>query len=134
MVVIRRSVANSVSVSGESVKGTRVPLSPGGDRLLQVIATAGQSLATSSTDVLSQLLGGAPAQGLAPGGTQALTGGPGQDLSGLGAQGLAGAVGEGLGAAALAFSGLATLPSTLQGTVPGALRGRCRPGRRPRAA
>jgi polysaccharide biosynthesis/export protein len=87
------------------------------------LSTAGQSLATSSTDVLSQLLGGAPAQGLAPGGTQALTGGPGQDLSGLGAQGLAGAVGEGLGAAALAFSGLATLPSTLQGTVPGGAAG-----------
>lgn len=40
LVVIRRSVANSVSVAGESVTGMRVPLSPGGDRLLQVIATA----------------------------------------------------------------------------------------------
>ena len=43
LVVIRRSVANSVSVAGESVKGTRVPLSLGGDRLLQVIAAAGGS-------------------------------------------------------------------------------------------
>jgi polysaccharide export outer membrane protein len=41
--VIRRSFANSVSVAGESVKGTRVPLSLGGDRLLQVIAAAGGS-------------------------------------------------------------------------------------------
>jgi polysaccharide export outer membrane protein len=42
-VVIRRSIANSVSVAGEGVKGARVPLSLGGDRLLQVIAAAGGS-------------------------------------------------------------------------------------------
>src|SRR5205085_10527300 len=41
LVVVRRSIANSVSVAGESVKGARVPLSLGGDRLLQVIAEAG---------------------------------------------------------------------------------------------
>jgi len=41
IVVIRRSVANSVAVEGEVVKGGRVPLSPGGERLLQVIAAAG---------------------------------------------------------------------------------------------
>jgi len=41
LVVVRRSIANSVSVAGESVKGARVPLSLGGDRLLQVIAAAG---------------------------------------------------------------------------------------------
>src|SRR5439155_18138281 len=80
------------------------------------LSAAGQSLATSSTDVLSQLLGGAP-----------LTGGPGQDLSGLGAQGLAGAVGEGLGAAALALSGLAALPPTLQGTAPAGAAGTLQP-------
>ena len=43
LVVIRGSIANTVSVAGESVKGTRVPLSLGGDRLLQVIAAAGGS-------------------------------------------------------------------------------------------
>jgi polysaccharide export outer membrane protein len=41
--VIRRSVANSVSVAGEGIQGARVPLSLGGDRLLQVIAAAGGS-------------------------------------------------------------------------------------------
>jgi polysaccharide export outer membrane protein len=41
--VIRRSVANSVAVSGEGIQGARIPLSLGGDRLLQVIAAAGGS-------------------------------------------------------------------------------------------
>ena len=41
LVVIRRSLANSVSVAGDVVKGGRVPLAPGGERLLQVIAAAG---------------------------------------------------------------------------------------------
>ena len=58
------------------------------------LSTAGQSLSTSSTEVLSQLLGGAPGQGLAAGGTQALTAVPGQDPS------TAGAAGLGLGACA----------------------------------
>jgi polysaccharide export outer membrane protein len=41
LVVVKRSAANSVSVAGEVVGGKRVPLSPGGDRLLDVIAAAG---------------------------------------------------------------------------------------------
>ena len=41
VVVIKRSTANSVSVAGEVIGGKRVPLSPGGDRLLQVLAAAG---------------------------------------------------------------------------------------------
>jgi polysaccharide biosynthesis/export protein len=41
LVVVKDSVANSVSVAGDAVDGARVPLSPGGDRLLQVIAAAG---------------------------------------------------------------------------------------------
>jgi polysaccharide export outer membrane protein len=41
LVVVKRSPANAVSVAGEVVGGARVPLSPGGDRLLQVIAAAG---------------------------------------------------------------------------------------------
>jgi polysaccharide biosynthesis/export protein len=41
LVTIRRNLANSVSVAGEVVGGARVALSPGGDRLLQVIAAAG---------------------------------------------------------------------------------------------
>jgi polysaccharide export outer membrane protein len=41
LVVIRRSISNLVAVAGDAVKGGRVPLSPGGDRLLQVVAAAG---------------------------------------------------------------------------------------------
>src|SRR5205807_392077 len=41
LVVIRRSISNSVAVAGDAVKGGRVPLSPGGDRLLEVVAAAG---------------------------------------------------------------------------------------------
>jgi len=41
LVVIRRSITNSVAVAGDAVTGGRVPLSPGGDRLLQVVAAAG---------------------------------------------------------------------------------------------
>ncbi len=45
VVVVKRSLANSVSVAGEIVSGKRVVLSPGGDRLLQVIAAAGGAAA-----------------------------------------------------------------------------------------
>jgi polysaccharide export outer membrane protein len=41
LVVVRRSISNSIAVAGDAVKGGRVPLSPGGDRLLQVVAAAG---------------------------------------------------------------------------------------------
>jgi polysaccharide export outer membrane protein len=41
LVIAKRSAANSVAVAGEVVGGARIPLSPGGDRLLQVIAAAG---------------------------------------------------------------------------------------------
>ena len=41
LVIVRRSAANAVTVAGEVVAGARVPLSLGGDRLLQVIAAAG---------------------------------------------------------------------------------------------
>jgi polysaccharide biosynthesis/export protein len=40
-VTVTQSVANSVTVTGEVVHGARVPLSVGGDRLLDVIAEAG---------------------------------------------------------------------------------------------
>jgi polysaccharide biosynthesis/export protein len=42
-VIDKRSPANSASASGEMLKGARVQLSPGGDRVLQVIAAAGGS-------------------------------------------------------------------------------------------
>jgi polysaccharide export outer membrane protein len=41
IVTAGHSIANSVTVSGEVVSGARVPLSPNGDRLLDVIASAG---------------------------------------------------------------------------------------------
>ena len=41
LVIVKRSIANSVAVAGEIVGGKRVELSSGGDRLLQVIAAAG---------------------------------------------------------------------------------------------
>ena len=41
LVIVKKSAANAVTVAGEVVAGARVPLSPGGDRLLQVIAAAG---------------------------------------------------------------------------------------------
>jgi polysaccharide biosynthesis/export protein len=41
LVIVKKSAANAVAVAGDVVAGARVPLSPGGDRLLQVIAAAG---------------------------------------------------------------------------------------------
>jgi polysaccharide export outer membrane protein len=55
IVVIRRSVANSVSVAGEALKAGRVPLSAGGDRLLQVITAASGGVAVPPHDLFVQL-------------------------------------------------------------------------------
>jgi polysaccharide biosynthesis/export protein len=41
LVIVRKSAANAVTLTGEVVAGARVSLSPGGDRLLEVIAAAG---------------------------------------------------------------------------------------------
>lgn len=41
LVIVKKSAVNAVTVAGEGVAGAKVPLSPGGDRLLQVIAAAG---------------------------------------------------------------------------------------------
>jgi polysaccharide export outer membrane protein len=41
LVIVEKSAANAVTVTGEVITGARVPISPGGDRLLQVIAAAG---------------------------------------------------------------------------------------------
>jgi polysaccharide export outer membrane protein len=43
LVVVTKNVSKSVTVSGEQVVGARVPLSTAGDRLLDVIASAGGS-------------------------------------------------------------------------------------------
>jgi polysaccharide biosynthesis/export protein len=41
LVIVRQSSVNAVTVAGEMVSAARVPLSPGGDRLLEVVAAAG---------------------------------------------------------------------------------------------
>ena len=41
LVIVTKSAANAVTVNGEVVAGAKIPVSPGGDRLLQVIAAAG---------------------------------------------------------------------------------------------
>lgn len=43
IVTVSKSIANSVTISGEVVNGAMVPLSPHGERLLDVIAAAGGS-------------------------------------------------------------------------------------------
>lgn len=47
LVTVRHNLANSVSVVGEAVGGARVPLSPGGERLLEVLAATGGSPQTT---------------------------------------------------------------------------------------
>lgn len=41
LVTVSRPISNSVTVVGESVAGARVPLSPKGDRILDIVAQAG---------------------------------------------------------------------------------------------
>lgn len=41
LVSLTRNISNSATVTGDVTQGARVPLSPGGDRLLDVIATTG---------------------------------------------------------------------------------------------
>jgi polysaccharide export outer membrane protein len=41
LVIVKKSFANAVTVTGEVIAGHRIPLSPGGDKLLEVIAAAG---------------------------------------------------------------------------------------------
>jgi polysaccharide biosynthesis/export protein len=41
LVIVKKSAANAVTVAGEVIAGAKVPLSPGGERLLQVVAAAG---------------------------------------------------------------------------------------------
>jgi polysaccharide biosynthesis/export protein len=48
LVIVEKSAANAVTVAGEAVAGARVAISPGGDRLLQVIAAAGGARAPVS--------------------------------------------------------------------------------------
>jgi polysaccharide export outer membrane protein len=41
LVIVRKSFANAVTVTGEVIAGARIPLSPAGGKLLEVIAAAG---------------------------------------------------------------------------------------------
>jgi polysaccharide export outer membrane protein len=55
LVIVRKSAANAVTVAGEMVAGARIPLSPGGDRLLQVIAAAGGTTTTPIHEIFVRL-------------------------------------------------------------------------------
>jgi polysaccharide biosynthesis/export protein len=72
LVIVRRSAANAVTVTGEVVAGARVPLSPGGDRLLEVIAAAGGVTAPAGTAAAGGVT--APAGTAAAGGITAPAG------------------------------------------------------------
>ena len=61
IVAVRRNRANSVSVTGEVIRGAQVPLSPGGLRLLQVIASAGGARAPVHETFVRLSRGGATA-------------------------------------------------------------------------
>jgi polysaccharide biosynthesis/export protein len=45
LVIVQRGAGSTVTVAGDAIKGARVPLSPGGTRLLDVIAAAGGATA-----------------------------------------------------------------------------------------
>ncbi len=57
LVTVTRSVSNSVTVSGEVMNGARVPLSTKGDRVLDVIASAG-GIKTPVSETFIQLTRG----------------------------------------------------------------------------
>ena len=57
LVTVARPVSNSVTVIGEATTGARVPLSPKGDRILDVIASAGGAR-TATTETFIQLTRG----------------------------------------------------------------------------
>ena len=61
IVAVRRNLANSVSVAGEVIRGARVPLPPGGLRLLEVIAAAGGARAAVHETFVRLSRGGATA-------------------------------------------------------------------------
>lgn len=57
LVTVVRPISNTVTVIGEATAGARVPLSPKGDRILDVIATAGGAR-TATTETFIQLTRG----------------------------------------------------------------------------
>lgn len=57
LVTVARPLSNTVTVIGESTTGARVPLSPKGDRVLDVIATAGGAR-TPTTETFIQVTRG----------------------------------------------------------------------------
>ena len=101
LVIVKKSDANAVTVGGEVVAGARVPLSPGGDRLLQVIAARGGTTAPTAA-------GGAPGVAAAGGaaGVAAAGGAAGVAAAG-GAAGIAAAGGAAGVAAAGGAAGVA---------------------------
>ena len=98
LVIVKKSDANAVTVAGELVAGARVPLSPGGDRLLQVIAARGGTTAPTA----------AGAAGVAPAGGAGVAAAGGAGVAAAG--GAAGVAAAG-GAAGAAAAGGAALPA-----------------------
>jgi len=101
LVIVKKSDANAVTVAGELVAGARVPLSPGGDRLLQVIAGAGGIGAAGGAGGRGG--GGGGAGGAAGGGAGG--GGAGGGGGGRGGAGGGGGVAAAGGAAGVAAAG-----------------------------
>ncbi len=58
IVTLSENIANSVTVTGEAIKGMRVPLSTRGDRILDVVATAGGILVPAQETFLELTRGG----------------------------------------------------------------------------
>jgi polysaccharide export outer membrane protein len=71
LVIVRKSTANAVTVAGEVIPGARIPLSPGGNRLLEVIAAAGGVGAPGAAAGGLPTLAAVAAAAGAPGGTAA---------------------------------------------------------------
>jgi len=99
LVIVKKSDANAVTVGGEVVAGARVPLSPGGDRLLQVIAARGGTTAPTAAGAAGVAAAGGAAGVAAAGG------------AGVAAAGGAAGVAAAGGAAGAAAAGGAALPA-----------------------
>lgn len=62
LVTVTRPLSNTVTVIGESVNGARVPLSPKGDRVLDVVAQAGGVRSSASETMIQIQRGGRTAR------------------------------------------------------------------------
>ena len=94
LVIVKKSDANAVTVGGEVVAGARVPLSPGGDRLLQVIAARGGTTAPTAAGAAGVAAAGGAGVAAAGGAGVAAAGGAAGPAAGAGASAIAAPVYE----------------------------------------